>query len=353
MIFGSDNMAPVHPDAMAAIAKANSGYTTSYGTEEAMKQVTAQIRDLFEAPDAAVYLVATGTAANALALSVYTQPYQSIFCHELAHVNMDECGAPEFYTNGAKLVTLAGEDGKVTPQAIRQKAGSFRNPDVHRVQFGSLSITNVTETGSVYSPAEITALTAAAREFGMASYLDGARLANAIVAAGCTPAEMTWKAGVDVVSFGGTKNGLMGVEAVILFDPDKAWEFELRRKRAGHLFSKHRFLAAQMQAYLQDDLWRKLALRANAAGAELEQALAPVAGFKLLHSRDANLMFAAWPRAGHQRAQAAGAYYYDEPEAHGSDGAPEDILTARLVCNWNTTSEEIARFADLVNVHSP
>ncbi len=348
MIFGSDNMAPVHPAAMAALAQANTGYTTSYGTEDAMKQVTAQIRDLFEAPEAAVYLVATGTAANALALAVYTQPYQSVFCHELAHVNMDECGAPEFFTNGAKLVELTGADGKITPDTLRAKAAGFRNPDIHRVQFGSLSIANVTETGSVYTPAEITALTAAARDCGMASYLDGARLANAIVAAGCTPAEMTWKAGIDVVSFGGTKNGLMGVEAVILFDPQKAWEFELRRKRAGHLFSKHRFLAAQMQAYLRDDLWRQLASRANAAGAELEQALASVDGFAPLYRRDANLMFAKWPRAGHERAQAAGAYYYDEPEAHGKNGAPDDLLTARLVCNWNTTSEEIAQFAALV-----
>ncbi len=348
MIFGSDNMAPVHPAAMAAIAAANSGYTTSYGTEDAMKQVTAQIRDLFEAPDAAVYLVATGTAANALALAIYTQPYQSVFCHELAHVHMDECGAPEFYSGGAKLLTLAGENAQITPEALRLKAAPYNGGDVHQVQFGCLSLTNVTETGAVYTPAEIAALTAAARQYGMATYLDGARLANAIVAAGCTPAEMTWKAGVDVVSFGGTKNGMMGVEAVILFDPQKAREFELRRKRAGHLFSKHRFLAAQMQAYLQDDLWHQLASHANAAGAELEQALADVDGFALLHRRDANLMFAAWPRAGHERAKSAGAYYYDTAEPADATGAPTDILGARLVCNWNTTSGEIAQFAALV-----
>ncbi len=344
MIFGSDNMAPVHPAAMAALAQANCGYTPSYGTEDAMKQVTAQIRDLFAAPEAAVYLVATGTAANALALSIYTQPYQSVFCHELSHVHMDECGAPEFYSGGAKLLTLAGDNAQITPEALHAKAGEYHRGDVHQVQFGCLSLTNVTETGAVYTPAEIAALTAAARTYGMATYLDGARLANAIVAAGCTPAEMTWKAGVDVVSFGGTKNGLMGVEAVILFDPQKAWEFELRRKRAGHLFSKHRFLAAQMQAYLQDDLWCHLARHANAAGAELEQALTTVDGFSLQYRRDANLMFAQWPRAGHDRAKTAGAYYYDMP----GTGAPDDILGARLVCNWNTTSEEIAQFAALV-----
>lgn len=343
MIFGSDNMAPVHPDAIAAIAKANSGYTTSYGTEDAMKQVTAQIRDLFEAPDAAVYLVATGTAANALALSVLCAPYQAIFCHELAHVALDECGAPEFYTSGAKMVPLAGAEGMIPAAALRKAVDGFHLPDVHHVQPGCLSLTNVTETGSVYSTANIKALCDVAHGFGMGTYLDGARLANALAAAGCTPAEMTWKAGVDIVSFGGTKNGLMGVEAVILFDPKQAWEFELRRKRAGHLFSKHRFLAAQMQAYLADDLWLQLARQANAAGAALEQALTGIDGFKLDYRRDANLMFARWPEAGHQRAKSAGAYYYDTPTS--SDPATPG---ARLVCNWNTSNADIEKFAALV-----
>lgn len=348
MIFGSDNMAPVHPDAMAAIARANEGYATSYGTEDAMKRVTAQIRDLFEAPEAVVYLVATGTAANALALSVYTAPWQTIFCHQDAHIAVDECGAPEFFSNGAKLTTMTGDDGKFTPETLQQAIGRHRPNDVHQVEAATLAITNITETGAVYSLPEIRALTALAKSYGMASFLDGARFANAAVALGCTAAEMTWKSGIDIVSFGGTKNGLMGVEAVVLFDPKKAWEFELRRKRAGHLVSKHRFLAAQMEAYLCDDLWRRLAKQANDAGAYLEEKLTEVPGFRRLYQRDANLMFCGWPRAGHERAQAAGAYYFDEPVAHPDAGPADEFLNARLLCNWSTTQAEIDQFFDLV-----
>ncbi len=348
MIFGSDNMAPVHPDVMAAMTRANAGYTTSYGTDAIMAQVTAQIRDVFEAPEASVYLVATGTAANSLALSVYTQPWQAVFCHERAHLAVDECGAPEFFTNGAKLIGLAGEDGKIAPETLLAHVSGFHKGDVHQVELGSLSITNVTEAGSIYSLEETRALTSIARDHGMASHLDGARFANAMVALGCSAADMTWKSGIDVVSFGGTKNGLMGVEAVVLFDPQKAWEFEMRRKRAGHLFSKHRFLSAQMQAYLTDDLWIRLATQANAAAARLENELSGIDGFQTLYTRAANLMYCGWPRAGHARAKAAGAYYYDEPIAHPANGSADEFLTARLVCNWSTTDAEINRFAGLV-----
>ncbi|MBV1865767.1 MAG: low specificity L-threonine aldolase [Rhodobacteraceae bacterium] len=348
MIFGSDNMAPVCPEAMNAITRANEGYASSYGADEAMQRVTAQIRSVFEAPDAAVYLVATGTAANSLALAVYTAPWQTVFCYEKSHIAVDECGAPEFYTNGAKLTNLGGTDGKITPEVFKAQLANYRKGDVHQVQMGSLSLTNVTEAGSVYTLDEIRTLTAIAKENGIACHLDGARFANAMVALGCTPADMTWKAGIDVVSFGGTKNGLMGVEAVVLFDPEKAWEFELRRKRAGHLFSKHRFLSAQMEAYLTDDLWIRLATQANAAGARLEEKLSPIEGFRTLYTRDANLMYCGWHRAGHERAKAAGAYYYDEPGGHPDSGPADEFLNARLVCNWSTTDAEIDRFAALV-----
>ena len=348
MIFGSDNMAPVHPDVMAAMMRANEGYATSYGTDAIMAQVTAQVREVFEAPEASVYLVATGTAANSLALSVYTQPWQAVFCHERAHLAVDECGAPEFYTNGAKLIGLAGEDGKIAPETLLTSVSEFRKGDVHQVELGSLSITNVTEAGSVYSLDETRALTAVARDHGMACHLDGARFANAMVALGCSAADMTWKSGIDVVSFGGTKNGLMGVEAVVLFDPARAWEFEMRRKRAGHLFSKHRFLSAQMLAYLNDDLWIRLATQANAAGARLEDKLSGIDGFRTLYNRAANLMYCGWKRAGHERVKTAGAYYYDEPVAHPETGPADEFLTARLVCNWSTTDTEIDQFAELV-----
>jgi len=348
MIFGSDNMAPVCPEAMAAIAKANTGYASSYGTDDAMERVRDQIRKVFEAPEAAVYLVATGTAANALALSLYTQPWQSIFAYEDAHITVDECGAPEFYSNGAKMTALAGADGKITPDAFNKALTKFHKGDVHQVEPGCLSLTNVTEMGSVYTVSEIRTLTDIAKSHGIACHLDGARFANAMMALGCTAAEMTWKAGIDVVSFGGTKNGLMGVEAVVIFDPKKAWEFELRRKRAGHLFSKHRFLSAQMEAYLTDDLWMRLARQANAAGARLEEQLGKIDGFAPLYTRGANLMYCGWHRAGHERVKAAGAYYYDVPKAHPASGPADEFLTARLVCNWSTTDAEIDRFAELV-----
>lgn len=348
MIFGSDNMAPVCPEAMAAIAQANEGYASSYGADDAMERVRDRIRGVFEAPDAAVYLVATGTAANALSLSIYTAPWQTIFAYKDAHITVDECGAPEFYSNGAKITALDGVDGKITPESFNKALAGFSNGNVHQVQMGSLSLTNVTEMGSTYSVAEIHALTDIAKSHGIACHLDGARFANAMVSLGCTPAEMTWKAGIDVVSFGGTKNGMMGVEAVVIFDPKKAWEFELRRKRAGHLFSKHRFLSAQMEAYLTDDLWIRLATQANAAGARLESQLRKADGFAPLFTRAANLMYCGWHRAGHERVKAAGAYYYDVPNAHPESGPADEYLTARLVCNWSTTDAEIDQFAALV-----
>ena len=348
MIFASDNVAGVAPEVMQALNDANAGHASSYGTDTIMDGVTEQIRDLFEAPDAAVYLVATGTTANSLALSLYCSPMQTVFCHRLAHAEIDECNAPEFYTGGGKLTLLDGADGKIDLEGFKARAAGFNQPDVHRAQFGALTITNVTETGTLYSLDEMRALSAAAKELGMGVHLDGARFTNAMVALGCTPAEMTWKSGVDVVSFGGTKNGLMGVEAVILFDPDKAWEFELRRKRAGHLFSKHRFLSAQMAAYLKDDLWIRLAKHANDSAAYLEQQLSGIESFRMLHPRQANMIFCGWPRSGHKRAQDAGAYYYPAGVDHPETGPADEFLDARLVTSWATTQEEIEQFAKVV-----
>lgn len=344
MFFSSDNAAPAAPEVMAALARANEGFAPSYGAEAAMERVRARIREIFEAPEAAVYLVATGTAANALALALLARPWEAIFCHAHAHIEEDECGAPEFYTGGAKLVPLEGADGKIDPALFARRAAETGRLGVHNVQPGALSLTNVTELGTVYTVAELARLCATAKAHGMGTHLDGARFANALVALGCTPAEMTWKAGVDVLSFGGTKNGLMGVEAVVIFDPAKAWEFELRRKRGGHLFSKHRYLSAQMEAYLADDLWLRLAARANAAAERLEAGLASVEGFGLVHPRDANMLFCGFPRAAHARARAAGASYYDWPDAPAETGPDDEPLTCRLVTSWATTDAEIDRF---------
>ena len=240
MKFASDNSSGAHPKVLDALIRANEGYASSYGNDPIMDGVREKIREIFEAPEAAVYLVATGTSANVLSIATFTPPWGAVYCHEAAHIEVDECGAPEFYTGGAKLVTLAGDDAKINPEALREVLGPVGPVAVHHVQKGMLSITTATELGTVYTLDEINELTGLAKAHGLPVHMDGARFANALVALGCTPAEMTWKSGIDVLSFGGTKNGLLGVEAVVIFDPEKAWEFELRRKRGGHLFSKHR-----------------------------------------------------------------------------------------------------------------
>ena len=334
MWFTSDNASGAAPEVMAALARANDGYDRSYGADAIMDRVRAQLRDLFDAPEAAVYLVSTGTAANALALSVYAAPWSAMFSHGDAHIAVDECGAPEFFSAGAKMVAVAGENGKMTPQTLAAALARVGGGGVHGVQHGPLSITNETEAGTVYTPAEVAALTSVAKGLGLPCHLDGARFANALVATGATAAEMTWKAGIDVVSFGGTKNGCLGVEAVVIFDPAKAWEFELRRKRAGHLVSKHRFLSAQMEAYLTDGLWLRLAGHANAMGAALAQGLARVPGVNLMHPAQANMIFADWNPGTHDRAQGRGAMYYPMP-------APEGREAARLVASWSTTRDDV------------
>ncbi|MDD8022596.1 MAG: low specificity L-threonine aldolase [Paracoccaceae bacterium] len=348
MNFASDNTAGVAPQIMAALAAANVGHMPSYGADTLSAAVTARIREIFEAPEAAVYLVATGTAANALSCAVLTDPWGAIFCHRNAHIEEDECGAPEFFTGGSKLVLVDGAHARMTPEALAQTIAHTGRGGVHNVQRGMVSITNATEAGTVYSAANVAALAQVARNFGLPVHMDGARFANALVAAGCTPAEMTWKAGVDVLSFGGTKNGCMGVEAVVIFDPKRAWEFELRRKRAGHLFSKSRFLAAQMQAYLEGDLWLDLARQANAMAARLSTRIAALPGATLVHPTDANEVFAAFPRAAHRRAQGAGAAYYLWPFDQPLDGDAAEPLAARMVTSWATTEAEIEAFVALL-----
>ncbi len=288
-----------------------------------------------------------------LSLATLTQPWQTVFCSPQAHINEDECNGPEFYMGGAKLTLVDAPDAKMTPDALRARIEGEETRGVHGPQRGGpVSITNVTERGgTVYSINEISALTDVAKGYGLPVHLDGARFANALASTNASPAEMTWKAGVDVLSFGGTKNGCMGgVEAVVLFDPKLAWEFELRRKRGGaHLFSKHRFLSAQMAAYLEDGLWLELARQANAANARLcEGGLRAAGGVRFLHAPEANMTFAGWTRAGHQRLHDAGgaAYYVWDGHLDGNDLQEE--LTARMVCDWSATDENIDRFVDLV-----
>ena len=334
MRFASDNTSGAAPEVMAALLRANEGYDRSYGADAAMARVTTLVREVFEAPEAVVHLVATGTAANALAIATHCPPWGAVFCHEHAHIAEDECNAPEFYS-GAKLVLVPGDHGKMSPGTLAHDLARTGEGGVHGVQRGMLSLTNVTEAGTVYSPSEIKALTALAKAQDLPCHLDGARFANALVATGATPAEMTWKAGIDVLSLGGTKNGCLGVEGVVLFNPDKAWELELRRKRGGHLFSKNRYLSAQMDAYLTDGLWLRLAAQANAMGRRLATGLQ--AKGATVPEATANMLFPEWPEGTHARLEAAGAVYYQFP-------APQGRERARLVASWSTTDADVDRF---------
>ena len=340
MFFASDNAGPVHPQIMDRVIAANADYAMPYGKDSIMDEVRDGIRAAFEAPEAAVYLVATGTAANALALATYCQPWQTIFCSEVAHIHEDECNAPEFYAGAAKLTVIPTTD-KMTPEDLTAAIEPRAPTDVHSAQRGPVSITQVTERGTVYSLEELRALTVVAKQYGLPVHLDGARFTNAVMALGCSAAEMTWKSGVDVVSFGGTKNGCMGVEAVVFFDAKKAWEFELRRKRGAHLFSKHRFLSAQMAGYLQGDLWMQTAQQANDNAAYLVAGLRK-AGAEFLHEPEANMVFAKFPRAVHHKLHAAGAKYY---VWNGSlDGTDDEMVGARLVCDWSISRTAIDTF---------
>lgn len=346
MNFASDNCSGVHPLVMEALMRASTGHMASYGEDPIMDEVRQTVRDLFEAPDAAVYLVATGSTANSLALATYVDPWSVIYSHSAAHIRQDECGAPEFYTGGARLVGIDGADGKITATDLADTIADTPKGDVHTYQRGAVSITNTTEAGTVYSCDEVAAIGAVAHQFKLPLHLDGARFANALVREGCTPAELTWKSGVDALSFGGTKNGLMGVEAVVLFDAEKAWEFELRRKRGGHLFSKHRFLSAQMQAYLTDDLWLDLANTANGRAAQLSSGLLGIDGVELCHPVQANMVFLRASRARHRRVMAAGANYSLAPFNTSLDGDDSEVLTSRLVCSWSTTENEVDQILD-------
>jgi threonine aldolase len=350
MHFASDNTGPAHPRVMEGLIRANEGYATPYGEDALMTGVRARIRDLFEAPEATIYLVATGTAANSILLATLCQPWQTIFCAPHAHIHEDECGCPELFTGGAKLTLVHGCEDKIEPAGLRSAILGEENRGVHGPQRGPVSITQVTERGTVYSLDEIGSITGIAREFGLPVHMDGARFANALVSLGCTPAEMTWKAGVDAVTFGGTKNGLLGVEAAVIFDPAKAWEFELRRKRSAHLFSKHRYLSAQMDAYLEGDLWLDMARAANSACARLARGLRQTPNVDMLFEPEANMIFCTMPRAALARARAEGAQFnLYSGTLDGED--PDELLTVRLVCDWSASQADADRFLALAAGH--
>jgi threonine aldolase len=346
MDFASDNIVGASAEILAAIAAANSGTAHSYGDDPWSAKAQAAIDALFETKCAS-FLVATGTAANALALAALTPPYGAVFCHVGSHVMEDECGAPEFFSAGAKLVGIEAEAGKITPAAFRAKLAAFPRGMVTQVQPAALSLSQATECGTFYTCAEVAELAAIAHAGGVGVHMDGARFANALVAQNCTPAEMSWKAGVDVLSFGATKNGALACEAVIFFDPKRAETFAYQRKRGGHTLSKGRFLGAQMAAYLDNDLWLILARKANENAAQLAAGLAQVPGVRFVWPCSANEIFLLIPRTIDRALQAAGAHYYEWtfPALDRARAAPrEDEVFIRLVTSYATEASEMAHF---------
>ncbi len=341
MNFASDNTTGAARQVIDAMLAANDGSQPGYGNDEITLAVEQRIQDIFET-DARVFLVATGTAANSLALSVMTPPHGSVLCHWTSHIYEDECGAPEFFSGGARLIPIEGADGKLDPDDLAEKA-AYGQGDVHMLQPSALSITQVTEMGTVYSLDELRTLSEIGRKHGLAVHMDGARFANALVGLGCTPAEMSWKLGVDVLSFGATKNGALGVEAVVIFDTALADTFAFRRKRAGHLFSKMRLLSAQMAAYLDDDLWLKNARHANQMAAQLQAGLKDVAGIEFPYAVDANMLFPRLPDGMSDALHADGFHFYDNRWAPG---------ICRLVTAFNTAKTDVDALISAAQKHA-
>jgi len=331
--FSSDNASGVAPEILRAIEAANSGPAKPYGDDPITRRVEARLAEIFETA-VAVFPVATGTAANALCLSTMVPPFGAVYCHDEAHVQVDECGAPEFYTGGAKLVPLPGAHGKIEAKALAAAITGTGN--VHAVQPAAVSLTQATEAGTVYNRDEIGAIAEVARAHGLGLHMDGARFANAIAAGNHSPAEMTWKAGVDALSFGATKNGALAAEAVVFFRPGLAETLPYRRKRAGHLFSKMRFLSAQLDAYLRDDLWLRHARHANAMAGRLAAGLAVLPGAELCHPVEANEIFVRLPEAVIVSLLAADFTFYRwGPEARGE---------IRLVTSFATEPAHVDAF---------
>jgi threonine aldolase len=341
--FASDNTAPVAPAILDAIVKANSGFALGYGNDDWTAGVERRLAEVFER-EVGVFLVPTGTAANALALAQVTPPWGVVFCHAESHIATDECGAPEFFGGGLKLEGLPGGDGKIAPQTLQAALNGYGGHRPHQMVAAALSLTQASEAGTIYRTDEVATLSEIAHARSLAVHMDGARFANALVRLNTTPAQLTWQSGVDVLSFGATKGGALAAEAVIVFDPARAAFMGERRKRAGHLLSKHRFIAAQMAAYLADDCWLALARHANAMADRLAQGLKSV-GLAPVWPVEANLVFVALPRALDSKLKAAGASYYVRPSENLDLGA--DRVLARLVTSFATREVEIERFVNL------
>ncbi len=340
MDFTSDNITGVCPEIMAALLACNEGRQASYGADAFTERLNARYSEIFER-EVAVFPVVTGTAANALCLSVFCPPYGKIYCHEAAHITQDECGAPECFTSGAKLVSLQGGQGKIPLAALQAELG--KGHSLHGGKPAVLSLTQATEAGTLYVTDEVRALADVAHAHDLAVHMDGARFANALATLQCSPAELTWKSGVDVLCLGATKNGALAAEAVIFFDPDRAADTEYRRKRSGHLLSKLRYISAQLEAYVEDDLWRRNAGHANRMAARLAQGLQD-AGFPPAYPVQANEVFVHLPEPLIHSLEQAGAGFYRW------EGERSTLI--RLVTAYDTPVEAVERFLGCISLES-
>ena len=339
MDFRSDNVASAAPEIVDAVVEASRSSATPYGGDPWTEGLEPAFSELFETP-VKVFPVVTGTAANALALAALTPPWGVIYAARAAHVENDECGAPEFMTGGAKVTGVEERFGKIQPQALAAALDAAGTGEVHWSQPACLSLTQPTEMGQVYTPDELSGLIAIARRHGLAVHMDGARFGNAVAASGASPAALTWQAGVDALSFGATKNGALAAEAIVLFDTGRAEELAFRHKRAGQLLSKMRFVSAQLAAYIADGLWLRLAERANREACRLSQGLAAVPGASLAAPVEANEIFVTLPRAVIDGLAAAGVLFYPWPE---TDPA---TTTIRLVTRHDTDAGEVGALID-------
>ncbi|MEM8687018.1 MAG: low specificity L-threonine aldolase [Pseudomonadota bacterium] len=344
MNFASDNAYGVSPEIIDALVRVNEGASSSYGGDEITAQLGEEMAKLFET-EVAVFPVPSGTGANALALSTMVPSFGAVLCHEEAHINVDECGAVELYSGGCKLIGLPGRGAQLTAEGLKERLAGFVRGD-HDPRRCAVSITQASELGTVYSLAEIGAIGAVCKDHGMKLHLDGARFANALVSLDCTPAEMTWKAGVDAVSFGVSKNGGMITDAVVFFDTALAEDFDRRRLQGGQLIAKGRYASAQILAYLEDDLWLNNARHANAMAAKLSAGLEGVEGVRLHAPTQANEVFAVLPASVHAALQKAGAVYHCWPPNPNSGPVPSepgDVL-ARLVTSFAAREEDVDGF---------
>jgi threonine aldolase len=331
--FASDNYSGICPEAWAAMAEANQGHQRAYGDDEWTARAADYFRRLFET-DCEVFFAFNGTAANSLALAALCQSYHSVICSETAHVETDECGAPEFFSNGSKLLLAKTENGKLTPEAIRELA--LKRQDIHFPKPRVVTLTQATEVGTAYRPDEVRAISAVCGELGLHLHMDGARFSNACAFLGCSPAELTWKAGVDVLCFGGTKNGMAVGEAILFFNKDLAEDFDYRCKQAGQLASKMRYLSAPWVGILQDDVWLKYAQHANHCANLLAKLVSDIPGVSLMFPVEANGVFLQMSEPALEILRAQGWRFYTFIGAGG----------ARFMCSWDTDEVRVHQLAE-------